>query len=481
MIDKATTERKLKAPLSGRKSVPKKTAHACNYCHQAHMTCDDSRPCKRCIQRNLADSCRDAPRKKKKYLMDIPDEVADPSAQQLTPDAVMGPSPSTMTLSQSNAFMSSAADLEYSILGNIIHQDSGEFVGTDGTVISPSISTSDDNSHITPLAHYNGAIQGPAVYTKSPLNFEGSYAMTPIQRRTDINEIQPDLLRSEPSSNDTFGSTLHGEEPSCDSSTNQYFIGPSFSSDGRAQTLTFPYVVSQIERTKRYNPKGFRRRNKKSAISFSVGLMTDESSDKRDESITGLVYHEPSEIYSKIKRPYSYPQYYHSLILYLRKRFDKESLVAMSKAMAEYRPSFIAGTMNLKEDDLIFTEQCFQRTLLEYDNYISISGTPTVVWRRTSQLAYVGSEFCVLTGWSKEQLLGRSTFIVEILDDKSVLDYFELFSKIAFGDFRGATMTECTLLTPDGKKIRTSSIWTLKRDVFGIPMMVIANFLPILT
>ncbi|GME83010.1 unnamed protein product [[Candida] boidinii] len=149
--------------------------------------------------------------------------------------------------------------------------------------------------------------------------------------------------------------------------------------------------------------------------------------------------------------------------------------------MAEYRPSFIAGMINLKEDDLIFTEQCFQRTLLEYDNYISSSGTPTLVWRRTSQIAYVGDEFCILTGWTKKQLLGKSTFAVEIMDDKSCVEYFQLFSKIAFGDFKGATMTECTLLTPSGKNIRTSSVWTLKRDVFGIPMMIIANFLPILT
>lgn len=155
--------------------------------------------------------------------------------------------------------------------------------------------------------------------------------------------------------------------------------------------------------------------------------------------------------------------------------------MSMSMSIAEYRPSFIAGMIHLKEDDLIFAEQCFQRTLLEYDNYVSISGTPTLVWRRTSQIAYVGDEFCILTGWTKQELLGKSTFAVEIMDDKSCVEYFRLFSKISFGDFRGATMTECTLLTPKHESIRTSCVWTLKRDVFGIPMMIIANFLPILT
>ena len=82
-------------------------------------------------------------------------------------------------------------------------------------------------------------------------------------------------------------------------------------------------------------------------------------------------------------------------------------LVKMAESMATYRPSFIACTNSLKEHDLIFMEQCFQRTLLTYDNYIKISGTPTIVWRRTGEVAYVGNEFCVLTGWPKEELIGK--------------------------------------------------------------------------
>ena len=62
----------------------------------------------------------------------------------------------------------------------------------------------------------------------------------------------------------------------------------------------------------------------------------------------------------------------------------------------------------------------------------------------------------------------------------ALLTKVQLFLKIAFGDFLGATMTECTLLTPKkDSKIRTGCMWTLKRDVFGTPMMIIGNFLPI--
>lgn len=191
-------------------------------------------------------------------------------------------------------------------------------------------------------------------------------------------------------------------------------------------------------------------------------------------------YSEPADIYASVKQPYSYTPAYHQLTIYIRTRFSREQQLKIAKCMASYRPSFIACTNTLKEDDLIFMEQCFQRTLLEYEKFISYSGTPTLIWRRTGQVAAVGKEFCILTGWPRERLLNEQTFVVELMDDNSVLEYFEMFSKMAFGDSIGATMTECTLLTPQGQKIKTSSIWTLKRDVFGIPMMIVGNFLPIL-
>lgn len=189
---------------------------------------------------------------------------------------------------------------------------------------------------------------------------------------------------------------------------------------------------------------------------------------------------EPADIYANVRQPFSYTPAYHQLTIYIRTRFNREQQLRIARSMASYRPSFIACTNTLKEDDLIFMEQCFQRTLLEYEKFISYSGTPTVVWRRTGQIAAVGKEFCLLTGWPRDRLLNEHTFVVELMDDSSALEYFEMFSKMAFGDSRGANMVECTLLTPQGQHIKTTSIWTLKRDVFGIPMMIVGNFLPIL-
>lgn len=50
---------------------------------------------------------------------------------------------------------------------------------------------------------------------------------------------------------------------------------------------------------------------------------------------------------------------------------DKEEMMRVCRAMAMFRPSFIALIMNLTPEDLIFMETCFQRTVLV--SYLSLS------------------------------------------------------------------------------------------------------------
>jgi len=56
----------------------KKAGRACAACQKAHLTCDDGRPCKRCIKKGCPDDCVDGARKKAKYLQEVPDERASP-------------------------------------------------------------------------------------------------------------------------------------------------------------------------------------------------------------------------------------------------------------------------------------------------------------------------------------------------------------------------------------------------------------------
>ena len=154
----------------------------------------------------------------------------------------------------------------------------------------------------------------------------------------------------------------------------------------------------------------------------------------------------------------------------------------------------------------------------------------------------MGREFCSLTGWSKDVLLGNEpnrnvntghnagsasagseandearsqpVFLAELLDDDSVIEFYEDFARLAFGDSRGSVTRQCKLLKyktaadytaerdparnemggsrpmkpiynggplgihqlggKDGK-VECSYCWTVRRDVFDIPMLLVMN------
>lgn len=118
--------------------------------------------------------------------------------------------------------------------------------------------------------------------------------------------------------------------------------------------------------------------------------------------------------------------------------FEKNDILRIVRALAIFRPSLIALQMPMSEEDEVFIEKCFQRSLVvralfwvpcaegcvidacfcvvmqELDKLVSFSGTPTLAWRRTGEICLVGPEFCMLTGWEREELIGRKKYIYEV-------------------------------------------------------------------
>ncbi|TVY55311.1 Transcription activator of gluconeogenesis [Lachnellula cervina] len=290
-------------------------------------------------------------------------------------------------------------------------------------------------------------------------------------------------------------------------------------------------------------------------------------------SVLGKRTRDASSIYDTVHEPYSYTAGFHGLTAFLQRRFSPNKTLRIAKSLASIRPSFISCTKALNRQDLIFMEKCFQRTLFEYEEFMHNCCTPTLVCRRTGEVAAVNTEFTLLTGWRKEVLLGKEAnlnvntgkstdssgpsslgnsrlatprmrplsladtqgkdgkpqpvFLAELLDDDSVIEFYEDFAKLAFGDSRGSVTTRCRLLkyqtkenmesspestkgdeknkqkerTPGGiggmgnrvreidgehgigrlerdGKMDCSYCWTVKRDVFDIPMLIVMNFLP---
>lgn len=271
-------------------------------------------------------------------------------------------------------------------------------------------------------------------------------------------------------------------------------------------------------------------------------------------------------------------------------RFTKEKQLRIARAFSRFRPSFIASIQSLKRDDLVFQEKCCQRSIHTFEASLPSIGTPTLVCRRSGEVVVVGKEFCMLSGWPKEILLGEKpnlntniphakgdeemaakaqrirqrlqnqlnngtgrgnelkdyeddssgpdrsainlthkssgaapVFLLELLDDESVCEFYEDFSNIAFADSTGKKTRKCRILkykpptlvpashhddidigaddTKDnsskpringsdtkanGKRtnidvlgssttIECMMCWTLRRDTFDIPMLIVMN------
>lgn len=288
---------------------------------------------------------------------------------------------------------------------------------------------------------------------------------------------------------------------------------------------------------------------------------------KPGQSILNKTQRDSAKIYESVKDPYPYTMGFHNMISVLRTRLPVDKLLKIAMALGEIRPSFIACTKDLTREDLIFMEKCFQRTLVEFDDFLQHCAAPTVVCRRSGEVVAVNKEFTALTGWKKDVLLGKEpnrnvyipsastaeategrsgsatprqkkavldtsggegtdqqqpVFLAELLDDDSVVEFYRDFSSLAFEDSRGKVQRSGKLMKYrtqemldaaaqqrpqsgsrggrggvlsnrvtriDGEmgiaqiekdgRVHCTYCWTIKRDVFDIPMMIIINVSPL--
>ncbi|KAL7281705.1 hypothetical protein ACG7TL_005023 [Trametes sanguinea] len=194
-------------------------------------------------------------------------------------------------------------------------------------------------------------------------------------------------------------------------------------------------------------------------------------------------------VYKSVTKGYDYTQGYHFLMKHISRRFEKNDILRIVRALAIVRPSFIALQMPMSEEDEVFVEKCFQRSLIELDKLVSFSGTPTVAWRRTGEICLVGPEFCMLTGWEKEELVGRRKYIYEATDasapaqlfeNQSVVEYWENFANHAFENTTQSVYSHCVLLKPSGAPVPCTFCFSIRRDIMDLPSLVIGQWLPLL-
>ncbi|GAA5827067.1 hypothetical protein JCM3770_004535, partial [Rhodotorula araucariae] len=436
----------------------KKAGRACAACQKAHLTCDDARPCARCIKKGCPDECVDGARKKAKYLQEIPDELLE---RGRVPGASGTPAPPTSApaLAPDTSFMNAPLDTPMP-----------DISASEPTLSSAPLS----QPQAQPFFDFSTSLAEPAPGIAASTSAQPA-AYDPASFLSFPSTLgAPSPALADPVAQDAtqFGSEAAGFEYAI---LNAMLNGNGFATDTHAT----PVLGGGIGGGGGAGvPSGFG-----GAVAGGSGNdpMLLDGPGARDAGAAqdlqqqrgafsaspqpgGLMTAE--EAYRSVTRPYPYAQSYHFLVKHLKERFEKNDILRIIRALATFRPSLIALQMPLTEEDETFVERTFQRTLVELNKLISFSGTPTVVWRRTGEICLVGTEFCLLTGWKREELVGKK-YIFELFDTASVVEYYESFAKHAFDSTATSITMQCVVLGPDGRPVPCAFCFSVRRDLFS--------------
>ncbi|KAJ6499059.1 hypothetical protein C8R45DRAFT_980940 [Mycena sanguinolenta] len=467
------------------KPKKKKASRACVHCQKAHLTCDDARPCQRCVKRGIAANCTEGHRKKAKYLLDEEEleklksrrgkssSVPEPSVEPSPVQSAVAPPPSQVTpaptqppfdpgdqmfspvpFDPSFPFGSEAANLEYSILSAIL-----------GNPSPPETTTSPDPS----APPYSSWPADDPMEFSAPRNASEFAATFPDPQIV----VQPSDTTMSTSPTTRF---LNYAYPQQQEQQEQLQYTAAQFSPHEPHPLQPRFPLENRPRSPHLDSAALQRGNALLSPSQSSG-----------SSFAANAYAEQQQggsqlqnINDRVTMPYDYTEGYHFLMKHLPSRFEKNDILRIVRALAIFRPSLIALQMPLSFDDEVFVEKCFQRSLLELDKLISFSGTPTVVWRRTGEICLVAPEFCMLTEWSLDELVGRKKYIYELFENQSVVEYWENFAAHAFENTTQSVYSHCVLLKPSGAPVPSTFCLSIRRDLFDLPSVVIGQWLPLL-
>ncbi|KAF2098190.1 hypothetical protein NA57DRAFT_40833 [Rhizodiscina lignyota] len=410
----------------------KKARRACAACQRAHLTCGDERPCNRCIKRGIEASCQDGVRKKAKYLQDV-------AAENLMP-GVGGP----FTSSNGNTYNHNAATVTVPQSTNYYPTaaqptSNFEMFGTSNQTpmppppLSSNGSFTNQQSPTSPSFQSIASQQSPSAQGMAPIPTSSQPGMSQLAQQFAFDPADPALFNFDISGFNfgnqfgamEFGMLGHIAGGAADSPTNENHLvgamqmpanygGPinsaSTFADGSNGGIMFnqdPMISSEWQRhnsmSSQFNPvnDGPGRTDSVSSNAYAIGAGPGTAQKKRKRDYDA--------IYDGVKAPYSYTEGFHSLQAFLTKYYSPDKKLRIAKALATYRPTLINTYGAMSERDLIFAEQGFQRALCEMEHDIlPLTGTPAIILRRTGEVAYITKEFCYMTGWPRDVLLGKA-------------------------------------------------------------------------
>jgi len=194
-------------------------------------------------------------------------------------------------------------------------------------------------------------------------------------------------------------------------------------------------------------------------------------------------------------KPYNYVKGYARLSRWMDRNVSQESKQQILQPLSVLRPKFRAVAQSLRDLDLVFIEEAFERLLLDYDRVFSAMGVPACLWRRTGEIYKGNREFSELVGVDGYMLRDGRLCIYELMAEESAVNYWEKYGHVAFDSSQKAVLTSCVLRykpvlnsgspskneeeqqTMEENFISCCFSFTIRRDKWGIPSMIVGNFI----
>ncbi|RDB15465.1 Regulator of drug sensitivity 2 [Hypsizygus marmoreus] len=371
---------------SKKKKVAKrrKVNHACLYCRRSHMTCDEGRPCQRCIKREIGHLCHDERRPK------VNDKQPTP-----TPDPPRTFAPVTVYQAPPPPQQPIASAWPMSIpQGQFLYQP--ETLGNEFSVLSDFLETLDEGSFFTsPQSTLGPSIMSPPAFTNQPIVQQPTFA---------------------PDSTTVNHNHSHNQAPNQNQTPQD---------DPAPEADPAPVVLPAATKTEKF-------------------LLTaaDQESGSRNERLNRVIR---SKYEAGLLKPYNYVKGYARLSRWMDRNVSQDSKQQILQPLSVLRPKFRAVAQSLRDLDLVFIEEAFERLLLDYDRVFSAMGVPACLWRRTGEIYKGNREFTELIGVDGYMMRDGRLCIYELMAEESAVNYWEKYGHVAFDSSQKAVLTSCVL------------------------------------
>lgn len=203
-------------------------------------------------------------------------------------------------------------------------------------------------------------------------------------------------------------------------------------------------------------------------------------SDSPEERMNKLL---KAKMDAGLLKPFNYVKGYARLNQYMEQNLQQISRVRVLRQLDRFRPKFRERMEKLTDVDLVRIEMWFDKSLMEYDRVFASMAIPACCWRRTGEIYRGNKEMARLIHVPMSKLRDGNIALHEIIAEPSLVSYWEKFGAIAFDHTQKAILTSCSLKNPDPNskdpEIRCCFSFTVKRDMWNIPALIVGNFLPI--